>query len=67
MRRTISKLVMVFVLLIVSMLIDRPNEAVAGYCEPYWCCDSSCDCIRRCWPNLGYYGGCQCEDACICS
>jgi hypothetical protein len=66
MRRNLAKLLGALVLLIVSVLSDRPSEALPGGCVPYWCCDPSCNCIRRCQPDGSYYGGCLCEEACIC-
>jgi hypothetical protein len=66
MRSKISKFFLVLVLLVGSVLSWKPKEAFAA-CDPYWCCDTSCSCIRRCWADLRYYGGCYCEEACVCA
>ena len=67
MRRKTFKLFLSSVLLVGSVVSWTPREASAtSICDAYICCDPSCMCIRRCWPDLNYYGGCYCQEACVC-
>ena len=61
MSRRLMKLVLGSLILAGSFVGSTAKVAEAAWCPPYYCCDSQCNGIRRCW-QVG--ANCVCEQIC---